>query len=117
VTVPIAAQLANQQRSSWVKLFAISKQFYDEPTYFGLIAAAPVNPLAFVRWIQGFYSGDIQNPIDQRWFGFHSPTRLYVAGPIEKLTFKCRIAGLDPDGSGFADVYICVNRHLEADPT
>jgi hypothetical protein len=40
-----------------------------------------------------------------------------VAGPIEKLTFKCRIAGLDPDGSGFADVYICVNRHLEADPT
>jgi hypothetical protein len=51
VTVPIAAQLANQQRSSWVKLFAISKQFYDEPTYFGLIAAAPVNPLAFVPWI------------------------------------------------------------------
>jgi hypothetical protein len=34
---------------------------------------------------------------------------LYVAGPIQKLTFSAGFAGLDPDGSGFADVYICVN--------
>jgi LysM repeat protein len=81
------------------------------------ILARPVNPLAFFPWIQSFYSGDIQNPIDQRWFGFHSLTRLYVAGPIEKLMFSAGFAGSDPDGSGFADVYICVNGYLEANPT
>jgi LysM repeat protein len=81
------------------------------------ILARPVNPLAFFPWVQSFYSGDIQNPIYQRWFGFHSATKLYVAGPVGSFTFSAGFAGLDPDGSGFADVYICVNGYLEANPT
>jgi LysM repeat protein len=81
------------------------------------ILARPVNPLAFFPWVQSSYSGDIQNPMDQRWFAFHSATRLYVAGPVEKLTFSAGFAGLNPDGSGSADVYICVNGYLEANPT
>jgi LysM repeat protein len=81
------------------------------------ILARPVNPLAFFPWIQSFYGGDISDPIDQRWFGFHSATKLYVAGPVGSLTFSAGFAGLDPDGSGFADVYICVNGYLEANPT
>jgi LysM repeat protein len=81
------------------------------------ILARPVNPVAFFPWVQGFYSGDIQNPTDQRWFGFHSATKLYVAGPVENLTFSAGFAGLNPDGSGFADAYICVNGYLEANPT
>jgi hypothetical protein len=27
------------------------------------------------------------------------------------------LEGLNPDGSGFAEVYICVNGYLEANPT
>jgi LysM domain len=81
------------------------------------ILARPVNPVAFFPWVQSFYSGDIQNPIDQRWFAFHSATRLYVIGPLQNLTFSAGFAGLNPDGSGFADAYICVNGYLEANPT
>lgn len=81
------------------------------------ILARPENPVAFFPWVQSFYSGDIQQPIDQRWFAFHSATRLYVAGPVQNLTFSAGFAGLNPDGSGFADVYICVNGYLEANPT
>jgi LysM repeat protein len=89
------------------------------PVVFGEtdILARPVNPLAFFPWVQSFYSGDIQSPIDQRWFGFHSATKLYVAGPVGSLTFSAGFAGLNPDQSGFADVYICVNGYLEANPT
>ena len=64
------------------------------------ILSRPVNPLAFFPWTQAFYGGDIQTPIDQRWFGFHSLTRLYVAGPVEKLTFSAGFAAwtrLDQD--------------------
>jgi LysM repeat protein len=81
------------------------------------VLAQPVNPLAFFPWFQSFYSGDIHDPIDQRWFAFHSATRLYVAGPVQNLTFSAGFAGLNPDGSGFADVYVCVNGYLEAAPT
>jgi LysM repeat protein len=81
------------------------------------ILARPVNPLAFFPWVQSFYSGDIQHPIDQRWFAFHSATKLYVAGPVENLTYSAGFAGLNPDGSGFALVHICVNGYLEANPT
>ena len=81
------------------------------------ILARPVNPLAFFPWVQSFYSGDIQGSIDQRWFAFHSSTRLYVAGHVENLTFSAGFAGLAADQSGFADVYICVNGYLEANPT
>jgi hypothetical protein len=81
------------------------------------ILARPVNPLAFFPWVQSFYSGDIQNPIDERWFAFHSATRLYVAGPVQNLTFSAGFAGLNPDQSGFAEVHICVNGYLEAIPT
>jgi hypothetical protein len=81
------------------------------------ILARPENPVAFFPWVQSFYSGDIQHPIDQRWFAFHSATRLYVAGPVQNLTFSAGFAGLNPDGSGFADVYICVTGYLEANPT
>ncbi len=81
------------------------------------VLARPVNPVAFFPWVQSFYSGDIQNPIDQRWFAFHSATRLYVSGPVGSLTFSAGFAGLNPDQSGFADVYICVNGYLEANPS
>jgi LysM repeat protein len=89
------------------------------PVVFGEtdVLARPVNPLAFFPWVQSFYSGDISGPISERWFAFHSATQLYVAGPVEKLTFSAGLEGLNPDGSGFADVYICVNGYLEANPT
>jgi LysM domain len=81
------------------------------------ILARPVSPLAFFPWIPSVYSSDIRNPVDQRWFAFNSATRLYVAGPVEKLTFSAGFGGSNPDGSGFADVHICVNGYLEANPT
>jgi LysM repeat protein len=81
------------------------------------VLGQPVNPLAFFPWAQSFYSGDIQDPIQQRWFGFHSATRLYVAGPVDGLTFSAGFAGPNPDGSGFAEAHICVNGYLEANPT
>jgi hypothetical protein len=81
------------------------------------ILARPTNPVAFFPWVQSFYSGDIDNPIDQRWFAFHSATRLYVAGPVQTITFSAGFAGLKPDNTGFADVYICINGYLEAAPT
>ncbi len=81
------------------------------------ILARPVSPLAFFPWVQSFYDGDIDSAIEQRWFAFHAATRLYVAGPIANLTFSAGFAGLSPDGSGFADVHICVNGYLEANPT
>ena len=81
------------------------------------VLGQPANPLAFFPWVQTFYSGDIHDATSPRWFAFHSATRLYVAGPVENLTFSAGFSGTDPDGSGFAEAHICVNGYLEANPT
>jgi hypothetical protein len=75
----------------------------------------PVNPLAFFPWVQSFYGGDTKDA-DGRWFGFHTATRLYVAGPIDHLTFSAGFAGPEANGAGFAEVHVCVNGYLEAAP-
>jgi LysM repeat protein len=77
----------------------------------------PSNPLAFFPWVQCFYGGDIPAGSSPRWFGFHSVTRLYVAGPVENLTFSAVFIGAGTDGSGFAEAHICINGYLEANPT
>jgi phage tail protein X len=82
------------------------------------ILGQPVNPLAFFPWVQSFFSGDIPaGGITPRWFGFHSSTQIYVAGPVENLTFSAVFVSLEPDQSGFAEAHICVNGYLEANPT
>jgi LysM repeat protein len=75
----------------------------------------PVNPLAFFPWVQSFYGADVADGAS-RWFGFHTPTRLYVAGPVDHLTFSAGFAGPEPNGGGFAEVHVCVNGYLEAAP-
>jgi LysM repeat protein len=75
----------------------------------------PVQPLAFFPWVQSFDGGDVKDG-DQRWFAFHSATSLYVAGPVDHLTFSAGFSGQVPDQSGFAEVYVCVNGYLEAAP-
>ncbi|MFZ0718370.1 LysM peptidoglycan-binding domain-containing protein [Mycobacterium sp.] len=81
------------------------------------VLGRPANPLAFFPWIQSFYSGDINDAITERWFAFHSATRIYVAGPVQNLTFSAGFGGTDADQSGLAEVHICVNGYLEAAPT
>jgi LysM domain-containing protein len=114
-TIPAGMRLVVESVSGRL----VQAQGVLSPMVFGAtdILARPENPLAFFPWVQSFYSGDIENPVDQRWFAFHSATRLYVAGPVQTLTFSAGFAGQNPDGSGFADVYICVNGYLEANPT
>ena len=75
----------------------------------------PVQPLAFFPWVQSFDGDDVKDG-DQRWFAFHTPTRLYVPGPVDHLTFSAGFEGQVPDQSGFAEVYVCVNGYLEAAP-
>jgi LysM repeat protein len=75
----------------------------------------PVNPLAFFPWVQTFYGADVTDG-SSRWFGFHSETRLYVAGPVDHLTFSAGFAGPEPNEGGFAEVHVCVNGYLEAAP-
>ena len=75
----------------------------------------PVNPLAFFPWVQSFYSGDMTGGAG-RWFAFHTATRLYVAGPVDHLTFSAGFAGPEANQAGFAEVHVCVNGYLEAAP-
>lgn len=79
------------------------------------VLSRPVNPLAFFPWVQSFDGGDVKDG-DQRWFAFNSATSLYVAGPVDHLTFSAGFSGQVPDQSGFAEVYVCVNGFLEAAP-
>jgi hypothetical protein len=102
-------------------LTKIAQRFYGEATLSPLflgeldVLSRPVNPLAFFPWVQSFDGGDVKDG-DQRWFAFNSVTSLYVAGPVDHLTFSAGFSGQVPDQSGFAEVYVCVNGYLEAAP-
>jgi hypothetical protein len=65
---------------------------------------------------QSFYSADI-DATAPRWFAFHVANRLYVAGPVDHLTFSAGFIGLEQNELGFAEPHICVNGYLEAAPT
>jgi hypothetical protein len=74
-------------------------------------------PLAIFPWVQSFYSADIKDAISERWFAFHTATRLYVSGPVDHLTFGAGFVGLDLNEEGFAEAHVCINGYLEAAPT
>ena len=75
-------------------------------------------PLAFFPWIQSFVTYDLQDEWTPRWFGFHIPTRLYVGGPVNHITFSSGFIGLDKNNKdeGFAKAEVCVTGYLEAAP-
>jgi LysM repeat protein len=78
------------------------------------VLARPVNQLAFFPWVQSFYSGDVTDG-DARWFAFNTPTQLYVAGPVDHLTFSAGFGAANQ--TGYGEIYVCVSGYLEANPT
>ncbi len=72
-------------------------------------------PLAFFPWIQSFLSEDFEDKGRDRWFGFHTPARLYVDGPVDHITFSSGFVGLE-NNTGYAKAEVCVTGYLEAAP-
>lgn len=73
-------------------------------------------PVASFPWIQSIYADDSAAADLRRFFAFHTPTRLYVAGPTDHLTFGGYFFGLDGNQEGSGGVSVSVSGYLEANP-
>jgi len=80
------------------------------------VLGRPVNQLAFFPWVQSFYAGDVTEGA-ARWFAVNTPTRVYVAGPADHLTFSAGFGGSEPNQTGYGEIYVCLTGYLEANPT